>query len=120
LSEERGVDLEAERRTRIEKALARIAELDPTWAQMFDRYVLSGMYERTVVDQKTRELCAVAALCVLDRRSPLRDHMKGAIRNGASEAEVVEVLVQTSVYGGFPVALSGLEAWREVKVELGL
>lgn len=115
-----GIDLEGERRARIEKALARISELDPTWARMFDSYVLSGMYERNVIDQKTRELCAVAALCVLDRRNPLRDHLKGAIRNGATEAEVVEVLVQTSVYGGFPVALSGLEAWREVKGELGL
>ncbi len=113
------VDLAEERRQRIEQALATLRSLDPTWAAMFDSYVLSGMYERTVLDQKTRELCAVSALTVLNREGPLRDHIKGALRNGASEAEVKEVIFQASVYGGFPVTLAALTCYRQVLEEVG-
>jgi 4-carboxymuconolactone decarboxylase len=112
------VDLAAERKARIDKALAALRELDPSWADMFNTYVLSGMYERNVIDQKTRELCAVAALTVLDRSGPLKDHIKGAFRQGASNQEVLEVIFQSSVYGGFPTTLSALNHYRDVVKEI--
>ena len=114
------VDLTAERTARIDRALARLRRFDPSWAELFRSYVLDGMYERTVIPQQTRELCAVAALAALDRPGPLRDHIKGALRHGATPAEVTEVITQVSVYGGFPVALAALTALEDVLGELGL
>ena len=110
--------LEEERTERIEAAMAGLRELDPTWAELFRTYVLDGMYTREVLDQRTRELCAVAALAVLDRPGPLADHIKGALRSGASTAEVREAILQTSVYGGFPTALAGTRVLRAVCDEL--
>lgn len=112
------VDLAAERKARIDKALTALRELDESWAEMFNSYVLSGMYERNVIDQKTRELCAVSALTVLDRPSPLKDHIKGAFRQGATDKEVLEVIFQASVYGGMPVTLSALNHYRDVVKEI--
>ncbi|MFC2153396.1 carboxymuconolactone decarboxylase family protein [Actinomycetota bacterium] len=111
-------DLNEERNARIDAAMARLRAHDAEWADLFRTYVLDGMYERTVLDQKTRELCAVAALTVLDRPAPLRDHMKGALRNGATSAEVLEVVLQASVYGGFPVTLSAIGHLEAVLEEL--
>jgi 4-carboxymuconolactone decarboxylase len=113
-------DLGAERAARIERAMERLRGHDPEWAELFRVYVLDGMYEREVIDQKTRELCAVAALTVLDRPGPLQDHMKGAFRNGATMAEVLEVVLQASVYGGFPVTLSAIGHLEAVVEELGI
>ena len=120
MATEKNQDLENERNARIKKALERLSRFDASWADMFNDYVLQGMYEREVIDQKTRELCAIAALAALDRKGPLMDHIKGAIRQGATVKEVTEVIVQVSVYGGFPVALSGLRALEEVLEELGI
>ena len=120
MATEKNQDLENERNARIKKALERLSRFDASWANMFNEYVLQGMYEREVIDQKTRELCAIAALAALDRKGPLMDHIKGAIRQGATVKEVTEVIVQVSVYGGFPVALSGLRALEEVLEELGI
>jgi 4-carboxymuconolactone decarboxylase len=114
------MDLERERQERIEAALTRLRRFDASWAEMFRQYVLDGMYVREVLSQRDRELCAVAALTVLDRPGPLKDHIKGALRNGAEVREVVEVIVQTSVYGGFPTALSGLTHLEAVLGELGM
>lgn len=112
------MDLDTERAKRIDAALARLRSHDAEWAELFRIYVLDGMYERSVLDQKTRELCAVAALTVLDRPGPLKDHIKGALRHGASNAEVLEVLLQASVYGGFPVTLSAIGHFEDVLAEL--
>jgi 4-carboxymuconolactone decarboxylase len=48
------------------------------------------------------------------------DHIKGAIRQGAEVQEIIEVILQVSVYGGFPVALAGLRALEETLAELGI
>lgn len=113
-------DMASERERRIEAALARFNRFDESWATMFRQYVLDGMYQREVVDQRTRELCAVAALCVLQRSGPLRDHIKGAIRQGAEVQQVFEVIAQCSVYGGFPVAIWGIGELEAVLDELGI
>lgn len=113
-------DLEQERAARIAAALADLRALDPDWTELFREYVLDGMYRREVVDQRTRELCAVSALTVLDRPGPLADHIKGALRQGAQVAEVLEVIQQSSVYGGFPTALAGIRVLRAVCEELGV
>jgi 4-carboxymuconolactone decarboxylase len=114
------MDLEQERQQRVARALERFSRFDASWAQMFRAYVLDGMYTREVLDQRTRELCAVAALTVLDRPPQLKDHIKGALRNGASIQEVIEAILQTSVYGGFPTALGALGHLEAVLDELGL
>lgn len=114
------MNLENERNLRIEKALERLRKFDESWADLFKDYVLEGMYEREEIDQKTRELCAIAALTALDRKPPLMDHIKGAIRQGAEVQEIIEVILQVSVYGGFPVALAGLRALEETLAELGI
>ncbi len=116
--QDESTDLTEERKARIDTAMARLRAHDAEWADLFRTYVLDGMYERSVLDHKTRELCAVAALTVLDRPGPLRDHMKGALRNGATSAEVLEVVLQASVYGGFPVTLSAIGHLEAVLAEL--
>lgn len=113
-------DLEKERAARIAAALADLRALDASWTDLFQHYVLDGMYRREVVDQRTRELCAVSALTVLDRPGPLADHIKGALRQGAEVTEVLEVIQQSSVYGGFPTALAGIRVLRAVCDVLGI
>jgi 4-carboxymuconolactone decarboxylase len=120
MGNDKDLNLENERNQRIQKALERLSRFDESWANLFNNYVLQGMYEREVIDQKTRELCAIAALAALDRKPPLMDHIKGAIRQGATIKEITEVIVQVSVYGGFPVALAGLRALEETLEELGM
>lgn len=113
-------DLETERAARIAAALSDLRALDADWTDLFQEYVLDGMYRREVIDQRTRELCAISALTVLDRPGPLADHIKGALRQGAEVKEVLEVIQQSSVYGGFPTALAGIRTLKHVCEELGI
>ena len=77
------------------------------------------LYTRDILDDKTRELCTVAALTVQGFALPeLRVHVKGALNCGASREEIVEVITQMIAYCGFPAATNGLLAAKEVFDEL--
>lgn len=57
----------------------------------------------------------VAALTALGNAGPqLKVHIQGALNVGVSREEVVEVMMQMAAYAGFPAALNGLFAAKEV------
>ena len=77
-------------------------------------HVFGNLYARDTLTQRERELCAVAALCVLNRANELKSHIIAAVRAGATKAEVAEVILQMSTYGGMPVCIEGLAIAKEV------
>ncbi len=77
-------------------------------------HVFGNLYARDVLSQRERELCAVAALCVLNRENELRSHIIAALRAGATKHQVAEVILQMSTYGGMPVCIEGLSIARQV------
>ena len=77
-------------------------------------HVFGNLYSRDTLTQRDRELCAVAALCVLNRANELKSHIIAAIRSGATKAEVAEVILQMSTYGGMPACIEGLAIAKEV------
>jgi len=77
-------------------------------------HVFGNLYARDVLTQRERELCAVAARCVLNRTNELKSHIIAAVRAGAAREEVAEVILQMSTYGGMPVCLEGLVLARQV------
>jgi 4-carboxymuconolactone decarboxylase len=67
------------------------------------------------LDAITRELATVAVLTALGNQpAALKHHLRGAISAGASREQIVHVLEQMAVYAGFPAALNGVAAAREV------
>jgi alkylhydroperoxidase/carboxymuconolactone decarboxylase family protein YurZ len=65
------------------------------------------------LDPRTRSLCTVAALTALDRTN-VRKHIKAALANGASKAEIAEVITQMAFYAGWPCAGNAARTAREV------
>ena len=64
------------------------------------------------------EIAVVAALTALGNATPqLKVHIEGALNVGVSQEEIVEVIMQMAVYAGFPAALNGLFAAKEVFAE---
>ncbi|MFQ6111439.1 MAG: carboxymuconolactone decarboxylase family protein, partial [Nitrospinota bacterium] len=90
------------------RVLDRMNSIDREFSRLFQDYVYAGMYEREVIDHKTRELCAVAGLTALGRFPQLRSHFRASLNYGARPEELREVILQMTIYAGFPVALQAL------------
>jgi 4-carboxymuconolactone decarboxylase len=70
------------------------------------------------LDALTRELATVALLTAMGTQpAALKNHLRGARAAGASREQIVHVLEQMAVYAGFPAALNGVAAAREVFAE---
>ena len=96
-----------------------IREIAPEFAKVNVEFPFGELYTRDVLDDKTRELCTIAALTVQGFALPeLKVHVRGALHCGASRAEIVEVITQMIAYCGFPAATNGLLATKEVFTEL--
>jgi len=86
---------------------------DMEFFRMWQAWVPAGMYSRSVLDQKTRELCAIAASVALNALPQVRAHVTGALYAGATKAETLEVILQQGVYSGLPYAIQAVAKWDE-------
>lgn len=72
------------------------------------------VWTRPGLDRKTRSMLNLAMLTALNRPNEIRLHVRGAINNGVSTAEMQEVLLQACIYCGVPAALDAFKAALEV------
>jgi len=95
-------------------------QFDRDLARQISLFFTGRLYAREVISQKQRELCAVAALTVLQRLEELRMHIDAALNVGASKQEVAEVIFQMLTYGGVPTMVEGLKILKEVLQARGM
>ena len=97
------------------EVVERLAKDFPDFADYVLEYPFGDIYARPGLGLREREIAVVAALCAMGNAAPqLRVHLKAALHVGCTPREIVEVVMQMSVYAGFPAALNGLAAVREV------
>jgi 4-carboxymuconolactone decarboxylase len=94
-----------------------IAEIAPDFARMVVEFAFGDLYARKTLDLRTREIIAIAALASLGHARQLRQHVAAAIAQGVSRSEVIEILMQSAIYGGFPNALNALADCHDLLAE---
>ena len=72
------------------------------------------VWQRDGLDLKTRSLITVAMLTALGKQHELKGHVRGALNNGVSVAEIQEVLLHASIYCGVPSAVEAFRSAAEV------
>jgi 4-carboxymuconolactone decarboxylase len=70
-------------------------------------------WARPGIAHKTRSMLNIAFLVALDKPEELELHCTAALRNGVTPDEVMEILIQSAVYCGFPAALKGTRVARQ-------
>ncbi len=98
-----------------ERVVASLADIAPDFARYLIEFPFGDIYSRPGLDLRSREIAVVAALTAMGNAAPqLKVHLRAALNVGVTRKEVVEVIMQMAVYAGFPAALNGLMAAREV------
>ncbi|MEU7142658.1 carboxymuconolactone decarboxylase family protein [Nocardia sp. NPDC046473] len=92
-----------------------LADIAPDLGRITVEFGYGDILSRPGLTLRERQLATVGALAALGNAAPqLRFHIDGALNVGATRTEIVEVLIHASVYAGFPAALNGLNAAKEV------
>ncbi|MEN6329515.1 MAG: carboxymuconolactone decarboxylase family protein [Methanobacteriaceae archaeon] len=92
-----------------------LADIAPDLAQYVVEFPYGDIYNRPGLDLKTRELVTIASITTMGGASTqLKSHIRGALNVGCAKKEILEVIIQMAVYAGFPRAINGVLAAKEV------
>lgn len=98
-----------------EAVVESLKDIAPNFARYLLEFPFGDIYARPGLDLRSREIATVAALTAMGNAAPqLKVHIGAALHVGLTQDEIVEVIMQMAVYAGFPAALNGLFAAKEV------
>lgn len=116
--------------TRLERGKRALAEIDgqagqnvidalsdiaPDFATYLFEFPFGDIYSRPGLSLRDREIATIAALAAMGTAQPqLKVHIEAGLNVGLSKEEITEILMQMAVYAGFPAALNGLFAAKDV------
>lgn len=80
----------------------RLDRVDQHFNKLWLDFIYAGMYSRGVLDDRTRILCIVGELYVMGEFHQAEHHIRNALTGGATPREVLEVILQSTIYAGMP------------------
>jgi 4-carboxymuconolactone decarboxylase len=95
-------------------------ELDSEWTEGWIKWIYGDLYRRDILEDKTRVLIVIGECCVLGELSQLPNHIRSALRVGASAREVLEVILQSAIYAGMPKMIQAMRTYRALMRDLGM
>jgi 4-carboxymuconolactone decarboxylase len=98
-----------------DRVIEALADICPDLGTYIIEFGFGDVYSRPGLTLQQRELATVAALTAIGTaEAQLKVHLAAALNVGLSRTEIIETIVQMSLYAGFPAALNGLFAAKEV------
>ena len=82
--------------------------------KLITEYCWGEVWSRPGLDLRIRSLINLAMISALNRPNELKLHVRGALNNGVTPAEIQEVLLQVAIYCGIPAALDSTKIARDV------
>jgi 4-carboxymuconolactone decarboxylase len=86
--------------------------------ELVTEYCWGAVWGREGLPRKTRSMLNLAMISILNRQHELKAHIRGALTNGVSKAEICEVFLQVAIYAGVPAAVDSFRTAREVFAEM--
>jgi 4-carboxymuconolactone decarboxylase len=88
----------------VDRAVANTTDLTAPFQDFITRYAWGDVWAREGLDRRTRSIVTLTALTALRAENEIAMHVRAAITNGLTPAEITEVLLHSAVYAGLPAA----------------
>lgn len=98
----------------VDASLEKRNDFTDAFQDLITRYAWGEIWSRPGLPRPTRSLITIAMLVALNREDELRMHLHAALKNGVTQDEIREVLLQSAIYGGVPAANSAFRIAQEV------
>ena len=98
----------------VQGALDKATPFTAPLQEMVTRHAWGNTWQREGIDLKTRSIVTVSMLVALGRMHELKVHVRGALNNGVTPAELQEIFLHASVYCGYPATVDAFRTASEV------
>ena len=96
-----------------ESVVESLRDLSPDLADWIVDFSYGDVMARPGLDRRSRQLATIAALTATGHAPQLKVHIRGALNVGCTRQEIIEVILQMTVYAGFPAAINALNVARD-------
>jgi 4-carboxymuconolactone decarboxylase len=108
VSDERDRGMEVRREVlgddHVDNAIDKTTEFTKDFQDLITRYAWGEVWTRPGLDRRMRSAITLTALIARGHFEELAMHIRAARRNGLSDDEIKEVLLQSAIYCGVPAA----------------
>jgi 4-carboxymuconolactone decarboxylase len=91
-----------------------LAEYAPKFSQLTDDVLLGDVWERPDLSKRDRSLITCAVIVASGKTEQMDTHFPRALRNGLTEAELIEMITHLAFYSGWPAAVTALLRARAI------
>ena len=102
----------------VDKSLRSADEFTRPMQELVTEYCWGEIWTRPGLDRRTRSFLNLAMLTALNRPHEIKLHVRGALNNGLTREELMEVFLQSAIYCGVPAALDAMRVAKEVFAEI--
>jgi len=93
--------------------------IDQHYTKLWLDYTYGGLFRRKVIDTRTRVLVVIGQCVMLGETEELEEQIPSAIGHGVTPREVLEVILQATVYAGYMKISKALRSFERVMTGLG-
>ena len=101
----------------VQKSLDSATDVTAPMQKLVTEWCWGELWSRPGLDRRTRSIINLSMLSALNRPHEVRLHVRGALNNGLSQDEIIEILLQVAIYCGVPAALDSMKVAAEVLAE---
>ena len=101
----------------VERSLANADDFSKDFQRLVTEYCWGAGWGRSALSKRDRSLLNLVMIGSLNRMHEFRLHLRGAITNGVTKAEIQDALIQLAIYAGIPAGVEGFRIAREVFAE---
>ena len=102
----------------VDRAVAAVTPLTEDFQDFITRVAWGDLWQRPALARRERSMLTLAITASLRHWDEFALHVRAAVRNGLTDAEIAEVCLHTAVYAGVPAANHALAVARPILAEL--
>mgnify|MGYP000479864281 CR=1 FL=1 len=92
--------------------IGKLSEFSPDFVNMISQFCLGEVYSRPTLTDSTKEIVAIVSLISLGSNR-LKGHLESSLQLGVPKEELIEVIMLSSIYLGFPRAIDAMLVLHE-------
>jgi 4-carboxymuconolactone decarboxylase len=102
----------------VDQSLAAADDVSAPLQKLITEWCWGEIWSRPELDRRSRSLLNLGMTMALNRQAEFKLHLRGALNNGLTKEEVIEVILQGAIYCGAPASLDAMKSAQAVFADM--
>lgn len=102
----------------VEKSLKAADDVSAPLQKLITEWCWGEIWSRPGLERKMRSVLNLGMTMALNRQAEFKLHLRGALNNGLTKDEIIEIILQGAIYCGAPASLDAMKSAQAAFAEI--